>query len=171
MTQSKSPLTGLTLHHVGLIARDFEAAIERYRRLGFGEPDIVAVPDQGVRVATFVAGAGLVEIITPTVTEGGMVRFLETRGEGVHHVAYAVSDLPETLARLEAAGFELIDREPRSGAHGWRIAFVHPKSCGGVLTELVEVPARSGLSGAGRPLGESGGAGDDEDQARERAGD
>lgn len=131
-------LEALGLHHVGLIVRDLNEAVARYRRLGFDPPEIFDLEDQGVRAATFVAGPGYVELVMPTVSEGPLVRYLDSRGEGVHHVAYAVEGLEAALARLESEGFELIDREPRTGAHGWRIAFLHPKSCGGVLTELVE---------------------------------
>jgi methylmalonyl-CoA/ethylmalonyl-CoA epimerase len=77
-------------------------------------------------------------LIYPTDPDGPIARFLAKRGEGLHHVAYAVPDLPAALARLSAAGLRLIDTTPRTGAHGWRIAFIHPESCGGVLTELVE---------------------------------
>ena len=72
----------------------------------------------------------------------GVARFLEKRGPGLHHIAYRVPDLPATLARLEQAGLQLIDREPRPGAHGKRIAFIHPRSTGGVLIELVEAPSQ-----------------------------
>ena len=96
------------------------------------------MPEQGVEVVTFRAGAGWVELISPTDPEGAIGRFLAKRGEGLHHVAYRVPDLAGTLARLEAAGVRLIDRAPRAGVHGWRIAFVHPESGAGVLTELVE---------------------------------
>lgn len=84
------------------------------------------------------SGDGWVELISPTEPEGPISRFLASRGEGLHHVAYQVSSLETWLDRLEAAGVRLIDRQPREGAHGWRIAFIHPESCAGVLTELVE---------------------------------
>lgn len=127
------------LHHVGVVVDDLAAAVARYRTLGFGEPEIFDVADQGVRVASFRAGTGYVELLTPTVPDSGVARFLEARGEGMHHVAYGVHDLSGTLRRLAAAGVELIDAEPRRGIHDWRIAFLHPRSCNGVLVELVEV--------------------------------
>lgn len=130
----------LSLHHVGIIVRDLEAAVTRYGELGFGEAERFHAPDQGVEIATFRAGPGYVELISPTVDEGGLVRFLETRGESVHHVAYEVPDVRRALEQLAGAGFALIDETPRRGAHDWLVAFVHPKSCHGVLTELVEVP-------------------------------
>ncbi|MDI3339194.1 MAG: methylmalonyl-CoA epimerase [Sphaerobacter sp.] len=129
------------LHHVGIVVRDLEAAVARYRALGFGEPALGDVPDQGVRIASFHAGAGYVELLTPTVPDTGVARFLEARGEGLHHVAYGVPALDDVLRRLAAAGFELIDAHPRRGIHDWRVAFLHPRSCGGVLVELVEVEA------------------------------
>jgi methylmalonyl-CoA/ethylmalonyl-CoA epimerase len=126
------------LHHVGIVVRDLRQAVERYRVLGFGEPIEIDLPDQNVRVATFRAGAGFLELITPTVPDTGVARFLETRGEGMHHMAFTVPDLEQALRQLERTGVELIDLHPRTGAHGWQVAFIHPRSCGGVLTELVE---------------------------------
>jgi methylmalonyl-CoA/ethylmalonyl-CoA epimerase len=129
----------LHLHHVGIIVRDLDAAVARYRNLGFPEPEISEVADQDVRVATFLAGPGYVELIAPTVSKGGLVRFLDSRGESLHHLAYAVPDIRRALDELRARGFELIDESPRRGVHDWLVAFVHPKSCHGVLTELVQV--------------------------------
>jgi methylmalonyl-CoA/ethylmalonyl-CoA epimerase len=126
------------LHHVGILVDDLDHAIARYRALGFPKPEIFDIADQGVRVASFNAGTGYVEILAPTTPESGVARYLESRGPGIHHVAYAVADLDLALSQLEAAGFELIDRSPRTGVHGWRIAFIHPRSCSGVLTELVQ---------------------------------
>ena len=130
---------GLRLHHVGIVVADLDAAVEHYRGLGFGEPDWHDVAEQGVRVASFRAGPGHLELMTPTVPDSGIARYLASRGDGIHHVAYGVADLEGALRRLSEAGFELIDRVPRRGIHDWRVAFVHPRSCNGVLTELVEV--------------------------------
>jgi len=127
-----------TLHHVGLVVRDLRQAIDRYRLLGFGEPIEIDLPDQQVRVATFTTGTGFLELISPTNADSGVARFLEARGDGMHHMAFAVPDLELALRQLERAGVELIDQHPRIGAHGWKVAFIHPRSCGGVLTELVE---------------------------------
>jgi methylmalonyl-CoA/ethylmalonyl-CoA epimerase len=138
------PGQNLRLHHVGIIVRDLDQAIARYEQLGFGAPARLRIADQGVEVATFAAGAGFIELVSPVVDEGGLVRYLESRGESVHHVAYAVDDIRMELARLDEEGFELIDREPRRGAHDWLVAFVHPRSCNGVLTELVQVQAKAG---------------------------
>ena len=128
----------LRLHHVGLVVADLEAAIERYMAMGFREGERHDLPEQAVRAATFRAGPGWVELIQPTDPDGPIARYMAKRGEGTHHVAYAVDDLDAALARLREAGFRLIDERPRAGAHGWRIAFIHPESCHGVLTELVQ---------------------------------
>ena len=128
----------LALHHVAVVVADLDDALRRHAALGFVTPERVAVPEQQVLVATFRAGPGWLELIQPTDPDGPIARFLAKRGEGLHHVAYRVPDLPAALRRLAAAGVRLIDEAPRRGAHGWRIAFVHPDSCAGVLTELVE---------------------------------
>ncbi len=133
-------LAGLALHHVAHVVADLDAAVARYEALGFGPTERFVVPEQAVEVATFAAGPGWVEIIRPTDPDGPIARFLAKRGEGMHHVAYRVDDIAGALAALDAAGVRLIDRSPRAGVHGWRIAFVHPEACAGVLTELVEVP-------------------------------
>ena len=129
----------LALHHVGVVVADLDAALARYAALGFGGGDRFEVPEQRVVAATFRIGLGYLELIQPTDPEGPIARFMAKRGEGLHHVAYRVPDLAAALRRLAAAGVRLIDEAPRQGAHGWRIAFVHPESCHGVLTELVEV--------------------------------
>ena len=127
-----------TLHHVAIVVRDLDAARSRYETLGFKAASQESIASQGVHVVTMKAGHGWVELISPTDPESPISRFLANRGEGLHHVAYRVSALESWLERLDAAGVRLIDRVPRTGAHGWRIAFIHPESCAGVLTELVE---------------------------------
>ena len=134
------PDLGLTLalHHVAVVVIDLDAALARYADLGFSAGERFAVPEQGIEAALFRLGPGWLELIRPIDPAGPIARFLAKRGEGLHHVAYRVPDLATALARLAAAGVRLIDASPRRGAHGWRIAFVHPESCAGVLTELVE---------------------------------
>jgi methylmalonyl-CoA/ethylmalonyl-CoA epimerase len=127
------------LHHVAVVVSDLDQALARYRRLGFAGGERFILAEQAVEVATFRSGSGWIELIHPTDPEGPIARYLAKRGEGMHHVAYAVPDLSLALRGLDAAGIRLIDAEPRIGAHGWRIAFIHPDSCGGVLTELVQV--------------------------------
>lgn len=137
------PITIRGIHHVGIVVADLAAATETYRRLGFRLLDLIEMPEHGVRLAAFAAGDDYLELLTPLDTQSGVARFLAARGDGVHHVAYAVTDLAAALRRLESAGYELVDREPRTGLHGWRVAFIHPRSCNGVLTELVEVAPAS----------------------------
>jgi methylmalonyl-CoA/ethylmalonyl-CoA epimerase len=127
-----------TLHHIAVVVADLDEATARYEQLGFTGGERFLLPEQAVEVVTFQAGSGWIELICPTDPDGPIARFLAKRGEGMHHIAYAVADLEGELARLAANGVRLIDTAPRSGAHGWRIAFIHPESCGGVLTELVQ---------------------------------
>ncbi|WP_051914722.1 methylmalonyl-CoA epimerase [Thermorudis peleae] len=127
------------IHHVGIVVASLEPAIERYQALGCPLLEVTNVHDQRVRVALLASGAQYIELLTPLDDDSGVARFLAKRGDGLHHVAYQVRDLASVLQHLAAQGFELIDAEPRQGLHGWRVAFVHPRSCAGVLTELVEV--------------------------------
>ena len=133
-------LAGSRLHHVGIVVADLDTAIANYQALGFGEADRFDIPAQGVRAAFFALARGSIELIQPTDPEGAIGRFMAKRGEGFHHVAYQVDNLATTLDKLAAAGTELIDFAPRVGGHGLWIAFIHPRACNGVLTELVQEP-------------------------------
>jgi methylmalonyl-CoA/ethylmalonyl-CoA epimerase len=133
-----SPFVGFELHHVGIVVADIDGAAERYAALGFADGERFEVPEQGVIAITYHAGPGYAELIQPTNPDGAIGRFLAKRGPGMHHVAYRVADLDGTIVRLSASGIRMIDQTPRTGTHGWRIAFVHPESCAGVLTELVD---------------------------------
>ena len=126
------------LHHVGIVVGDLDAAVARHQALGFGPGERFELLEQRVVAVTFAAGPGWTELIAPTDPDGPIARFHAKRGDGLHHVAYAVPDLDATLSRLAASGVRLIDPQARTGAHGWRVAFLHPESCNGVLTELVE---------------------------------
>lgn len=126
------------LHHVAFVVADLDRALEEQRRIGFEVSERFTLHEQGVEVATLPAGASWIELIRPLDPEGAIARFMARRGEGFHHVAYTVPDLLAALRDLQQAGVRLIDETPRSGAHGWRIAFVHPEACNGVLTELVQ---------------------------------
>lgn len=128
----------LRLHHVGIVVADLDAAARRYETLGFSGGERLDVPEQHIVAVVYRAGPSYVELIQPTDAEGPIARYMAKRGEGTHHVAYAVDDIQATLERLRVAGVRLIDEHPRTGAHGWRIAFIHPESCNGVLTELVQ---------------------------------
>ncbi|HWV22786.1 MAG TPA: methylmalonyl-CoA epimerase [Thermomicrobiales bacterium] len=138
MTDLATAIGPLALHHVGIVVEDLDAAQASYEALGFRDGERFAVPEQMIEAITFHAGPGYLELISPTDPEGPIARYMTKRGEGTHHVAYAVPDIEAALARLAAAGVRLIDETPRSGAHGWRVAFIHPESCHGVLTELVQ---------------------------------
>jgi methylmalonyl-CoA/ethylmalonyl-CoA epimerase len=126
------------IHHIGIIVNDLSAAVERYCQLGFTVGERVRVAEQNIDVAPIRAEESWIELISPLDHDSGLGRFLASHGDGFHHVAYLVDDLGATLTWLSGHGIELIDIEPRVGLHGWRVAFVHPRSCAGVLTELVE---------------------------------
>ena len=133
------------IYHLGYAVEDIEAA-SRFYSENFGaeptEPEVVE--EQGIVATTFRVGESMIELVQPTRPDSPVGRFLERRGEGVHHVAYEVEDLEAALRELKRSGGELVDEEPRRGAGGTRVAFVHPKSAFGVLTELVELPGRGG---------------------------
>ncbi len=132
--------------HIGIAVADLEAGIRQYTAL-LGQPPklIEEVSDQKVKVAIFDGGAenagplgGRVELLTPTSKDSPISRFLERKGEGLHHLCIYVDDIERKLAELKAAGMRLIDEVPRVGAEGNRIAFVHPSDVSGVLIELEE---------------------------------
>jgi len=123
------------LHHVAIATPSIREAAPLFELLtGETCSPVEEVPAQGVRVA-FV---GTLELIEPTDPEGGVARFLERRGQGLHHIAFQVPDIAAALADARARGLRLIDQEPRAGAGGHRVAFLHPTGTGGVLWELVE---------------------------------
>jgi len=127
------------IDHVGVAVEDLEAAIGLYEKsfemtLAHRE----TVESQGVEAVLLDVGDGHVELLRPLGPETAVGKFLDRKGPGLHHVAYAVEDIDATLPRLAAAGIELIDSEPRVGIRESRVAFLHPRSTGGVLTEIVE---------------------------------
>jgi methylmalonyl-CoA epimerase len=127
------------VHHVGIAVADLEESIELYRAaLGAELVHRARNEKDGIEAAFLRTGAGEVELMSATTPDSPVGKFLAKRGPGLHHVAYGVSDIAAALAHARAAGLELVDAEPRMGMHGSLIAFVHPKSMGGVLTELVE---------------------------------
>ena len=126
------------LHHVAIAVRSIDEARAFWEcTLGMraGEPEVI--PDQGVRVLLLFAGEQRIELVEPAGENSPVTRFLE-RGGGVHHLAWSVDDVADAIRRLVACDVRMIDREPRPGAHGTTIAFLHPKATGGVLMELVE---------------------------------
>ncbi len=129
------------LDHVGIAVRSITESMPVWERLAntHGSP-IEGVASQRVRVAFVGTGSARLELIEPASADSPVARFLEKRGPGLHHIAYRVPDIEAALKDYAALGMEPIDREPRPGAAGHRVAFLHPKGAGGVLVELVEVP-------------------------------
>ena len=131
------------LDHVGLAVPDLDAALAEYGRLfGFSLDSRETITSQQVEVAFIRLPNTLIELLAPLTPECTLGRFLAKRGPGLHHLCYRVDDIRAELARLQAAGITLVDEVPRPGAHGSLIAFLHPKSTGGTLTELCEHPRR-----------------------------
>lgn len=128
------------VHHVAVVVRDLETALATFRdRFGITFEATREIPTDGVRIAFLATGESKLELVQPTDHSTGVARFLAARGEGLHHVCYEVADLTAELTRLAIEGVELIDTAPRRGAEG-PVAFVHPRSCHGVLVELIEAP-------------------------------
>jgi lactoylglutathione lyase/methylmalonyl-CoA/ethylmalonyl-CoA epimerase len=126
------------LDHIGIAVRSIEDALKMYQEaLGLEVAEVVTVPEQNVTVAFLPAGDATLELLEPTGEDTAVGRFINERGEGMHHICLEVEDIEAALERLKANGARLIDKTPRRGAHG-RIAFVHPRSMHGVLLELVE---------------------------------
>lgn len=131
------------IHHVALAVADLDAALPRWLAMGAVLHLREVVTDQAVEAAALgwpgSGGPTELELIAPTSDSSGVARFIESRGEGMHHVAWAVHDVQDCLDELERVRARLIDRVPRIGLHGTPVAFVHPRSMGGVLVELVQV--------------------------------
>ncbi len=129
----------MKIHHIGVAVDDLEAAIELYTTAFGAELTHRASNEKDGLAAAFLrAGDAEVELLKPLREDTPVGKFLAKRGPGLHHIAVAVSDIDKAIAEARANGLEMIDQEPRMGLHGTRIAFVHPKSVGGVLTEFVE---------------------------------
>jgi len=131
------------IEHVALAVADLDAAIAHYRDVwGIEVSHRETVVDQGVEEAMLPFGDTFLQLIAPAGEETTVGRFLASRGEGLHHLAYEVDDLPRTLEDLKAKGVQLIDEVPRPGGRGHLVAFVHPKSNHGLLVELIQSPGR-----------------------------
>jgi methylmalonyl-CoA/ethylmalonyl-CoA epimerase len=127
------------IDHIGVATDDLDGAIALYQgTMGMPVAHRETVESQGVEAVLLDVGEGHVELLRPLDPETPVGRYLAKRGPGLHHVAYSVDDIDEALGRLKDAGIELIDSEPRQGIRESRVAFVHPRSTGGVLTEIVE---------------------------------
>jgi methylmalonyl-CoA/ethylmalonyl-CoA epimerase len=127
------------IDHIGVAVDDLDAAIQLYKgRFRMGEQHRETVEAQGVEAVLLEVGEGHIELLRPLGPDTAVGKFLAARGPGLHHVAYQTSDIDSALEQARAAGLELIDEQPRVGIRGSRVAFLHPKATGGVLTEIVE---------------------------------
>jgi len=132
------------IYHLGYAVENIQAATRFYEEhfgVRVAEPE--EVEEQGIVATMFEVGESMIELVQPTRPDSPVRKFLEKRGEGFHHVAFKVDDLEAALRDLKENGVELIDEEPRIGAGGTRMAFLHPRGAHGVLTELVEVPEKN----------------------------
>jgi len=134
------------VNHIGIAVRSIDEIRPFYEQtLGASFEGIEEVPEQKVRVAFFRIGEVKLELLEPTTPDSTIAKFIEKKGEGMHHIAYEVKDIQARLDELKAEGVRLIDETPRIGAHHMKVAFLHPKSSAGILTELCE-PNPAGVS-------------------------
>jgi methylmalonyl-CoA epimerase len=129
-----------SIHHIAIAVHDLDEALEFYQdALGLTLAERREVPEEGVEIAFLPTGETEIELVRPLNDEGGVARFLEKRGDGLHHVCLQVDDIVAAMERLAASGAQLLSEEPQVDTHGVRYVFVHPKSAHGVLLELYEV--------------------------------
>ncbi len=141
------------IHHVAVVVREMEPALRLWRdSLGLEVDAVMPVASDRVNIAFLPVGESKIELVEPTDEATGVARYLVSRGEGVHHVCFEVPNITEALLHLEIDGIELIDSAPRKGAEG-PVAFLHPKSCHGVLVELIEAPGGPAWAALGYPKG------------------
>ena len=127
------------ISHLGIAVKDLKSASETYRKLLQSEPsEMEYVAEQKVNVVKFTIGESTIELLEGTSPDSPISKYIEKRGEGIHHIAYESDDVKTDLKRLDNEGFELINKEPRIGSDNMLIAFVNPKSIGGVLTEVCQ---------------------------------
>ncbi len=127
------------IEHIGIAVKNLEEAIKYYENiLGLKCYSVEEVADQKVKTAFFMVGQTKIELLVSTAEDGPIAKYIEKKGEGIHHIAFAVNKLADTLKEVEEKGVQLIDKQPRKGAEGLNIAFLHPKSTNSVLTELCE---------------------------------
>ena len=137
MTHDPRPLDGARIAHIGVAVTDLAAALPFYTEV-LGLTPRPAEQADGATIVSIPFGESDVELLQPVSTDSPVAKFLDKRGPGIHHVCYRVPDLEAALAACRAAGYRLVDETPRTGAHGKRIAFLHPKSTAGILVELTE---------------------------------
>lgn len=130
-------VSGATIAHIGVAVESIDAALPFYRDVLHAEPHPLEIAD-GARMVSLPLGGPEIELLEPGTPDGPIARFLQRRGPGIHHICYRVPDLDQALAECRARGYRLIDEEPRLGAGGRRIAFVHPQATAGILLELTE---------------------------------
>lgn len=131
----------MRLDHLGIAVQSLDASLRLWREtLGLSVAGIEEVRSEGVRIAFLPLGDSRLELLEPLGPDTSVGRFLERKGEGLHHICLRVPDIMESLARLRERGAEVIEPAPRTGAGGRKVAFIHPRSAGGVLLELVEAP-------------------------------
>ena len=141
------------VHHVALIVRDIGDSLGLWRdMLGLPVELVLPIEQDRVTIAFLAVGESRIELVQPTDDTTGVARFLESKGEGFHHVCFEVDNLAQELTRLGIDGVELIDSAPRKGAEG-PVAFLHPRSCHGVLVELIEAPGGPAWRGLGYDVG------------------
>ena len=134
----KNFCTAREINHICIAVNDIEDTLEFYQKtFGISSVEIEEIPDQGVRASMVNVGNSQLEFIEPIDPNGGVARYIESRGEGVHHICFEVENLPDTLKSLDASGIQLIDKVPRLGLSGM-VAFIHPRATRGVLVELVD---------------------------------
>lgn len=128
----------MKIDHIGIVVQDIQQALRVYQTaLGLQLQEVMEIPEQEVEVAFLPLGESTLELVQPTSDGTGVAKFLQRRGEGIHHLCVQVEDIERALAQLKSHGVQLIDEAPRRGAHG-QVAFVHPKGAHGVLIELVQ---------------------------------
>jgi methylmalonyl-CoA epimerase len=146
----------LRLDHVGIAVKSLEERLDFWHdALGMPLGGMETVPTEGVRVAFLSAGESRVELLEASRPDSPIAKFVEKRGEGIHHITFQVEAIQPVLDRLRARGVPLLDDTPRPGAEGSKIAFLHPRAAGGVLVELVEKPAEAGPRRAGIGAGDA----------------
>ena len=144
------------VHHVAIVVRNMDQALSVYRdQLRLPLDVLLPIESDGVRIAFLPVGESNIELVEPIDPSTGVARFLEARGEGFHHVCLEVDDVAAELDRLAAQGLELIDKKPRKGAEG-PVAFIHPRSCNGVLVELIEADGGPAWAALGYDVEEGG---------------